>query len=91
LDHRSKNQQYLAVDTLFSLGNYKGMPVHYPRYTDASWFIWDSDGVDWYETISKLSEAQKIILREEVPGFIEAEKVTRDGNPVLVLYRFASF
>ena len=91
LDHRSKNQQYLAVDTLFSLGNYKGIPVHYPRYTDASWFIWDSDGVDWYEAISKLSESQKVILRKEVPGFLAAEKVTRDGNPVLVMYKFKEF
>ncbi|MCX6225082.1 MAG: 6-bladed beta-propeller, partial [Bacteroidia bacterium] len=91
LDHLSKNNQYLAVDTLLSLGNYKGIPVHYPRYTDESWFISDSDGVDWYEAIGKLPESQKVILRKEVPGFIDAEKVAIDGNPVLVLYKFREF
>jgi len=91
LDHRSKNHQYLAIDTLFSLGNFRGIPVHFPRQTDGSWFISTTEGIDWFESVSKLTEAEKIILRKEVHGFIDAEKVKMDGNPVLVVYRFKDF
>jgi hypothetical protein len=88
LDHQSKNSQYLAVDTLYHFGKYKGIPVQYPRHTSGDWFIADVDGIDWAEVISKLTEDQKVILRKEIPGFIESEKVSVDGNPVLVFYTF---
>ena len=91
LDHLSKNHRYLAVDTLYSIGSYKGLPIQRPFQTDGSWFVSNSDGVDWFESISKLTEAQKVMLRKEVPGFTDAEKVRIDGNPVLVLYKFRRF
>jgi hypothetical protein len=88
LDHQTKNNQYLAIDTISSIGQFKGIPVHFPRHTDGAWFVADLDGMEWAESINKLTEAQKVILRKEIPGFIEAEKVAIDGNPVLVFYRF---
>ena len=88
LDHQSKNHRFLAADTLNSVGNFKGCPVYIPRQTNGSWFVSVIDGINWFESISKLTEAEKVILRKEVPGFIEAEKVSMDGNPVLVYYRF---
>lgn len=91
LNHKSKNNRLFAIDTLSSLGNFNGIPVHYPRHTDGGSFIADLDGIEWAETIKKLTDAQKAILRKEVPGFIQAEKVTMDGNPVLVYYRFKDF
>ena len=91
LDHQSKNHRFLAADTLNSIGNFKGCPVNIPRQTNGSWFVSVIDGINWFESISKLTEAQKVILRREVPGFIQAEKVTMDGNPVLVYYRFKDF
>lgn len=90
LDHQSKNHQFLAVDRN-TIGTFKGIPVPAPRQSDGSWFISSILGLTWNEAISKLTEAQKAILRKEVPGFIEAEKVAMDGNPVLVLYRFSNF
>jgi hypothetical protein len=91
LDHQSKNHRFLAADTLNSIGNFKGCPVNIPRQTKGSWFVSVIDGINWFESMSKLTDAQKAILRKEVPGFIEAEKVAMDGNPVLVLYRFNDF
>jgi hypothetical protein len=87
LDHRSKSQLNLAMDSLSSFGTFRGIPVNYPRNTHGSWFIADYEGIGWCEMIKNLSEGQKLILRKAIPGFIEAEKVTVDGNPVLVYYR----
>jgi hypothetical protein len=91
LDHQSKNQLNLAMDSLASMGNFRGVPIHFPRHTNGSWFIADYEGIGWFEMIKTLSEDQKAILRKEVPGFMEAEKVTADGNPVLVYYRLKNF
>lgn len=91
LDHQSKNNQCLAVDTLSSIGKIYGIPIHYPRHANGDWFVADLDGMEWAETVNKLTEAQKVILRKKVPGFFEAEKVTMDSNPVLVYYRFKNF
>ena len=91
LDHRSKKHQFLAADPNENIGTFKGIPVPCPKETDGSWFISCQMGINWNEAISKLTEAQKVILRQEVPGFIEAEKVAMDGNPVLVLYKFREF
>jgi hypothetical protein len=88
LDHQSKKHRFLAADTLNSIGNFKGCPVYIPRQTNKSWFVSIIDGINWFESISKLSEAQKVTLRRDIPGFVEAEKVTMDGNPVLVYFRF---
>lgn len=73
------------------IGNFKGCPVYIPRQTKGSWFVSVTDGINWFESIIKLKEDQKVILRKEVEGFIEGEKVTMDGNPVLVYYRFKDF
>lgn len=91
LDHRSNKHQFLATDSNSNIGTFKGIPVSIPKETDGSWFISYQMGINWFESISKLTEAQKIILRKEVPGFIDAEKVTMDGNPVLILYKFREF
>jgi hypothetical protein len=90
LDHRSKNHQFLAV-VRNTIGTFKGIPVPAPRQADGSWFVSSILGLNWNEAIGTLTEAQKVILRKEVPGFIESEKVTMDGNPVLVCYRFKDF
>ena len=90
LDHQSKNHQFLAVDRN-TIGTFKDIPVPAPRQTDGSWFVSSILGLNWNEAIGKLTEAQKVILRKEVPGFTEAEKVAMDGNPVLVLYLFKDF
>jgi hypothetical protein len=79
------------MDSLASMGNFRGVPIHFPRHTNGSWFIADYEGIGWFEMIKTLSEDQKAILRKEVPGFMEAEKVTADGNPVLVYYRLKNF
>jgi hypothetical protein len=87
LDHHSKKHKFLP-NSKNSIGNFKGMPVKAPMQTDGAWFITTILGLNWNEVISKLTESQKVTLRKEVPGFIEAEKVAIDENPVLVFYRF---
>ena len=74
-----------------TIGTFKGLPLQAPKQTDGAWFITPMLGLNWNEAIGKLTEAQKVTLRKEVPGFIEAEKVAIDGNPVLVFYRFNNF
>ncbi len=90
LDHRSKNHKFLAANKN-TIGTFNGLPIQAPKQTDGAWFITPMLGLNWNEAIGKLTEAQKVTLRKEVPGFIEAEKVAIDGNPVLVFYRFNNF
>ncbi len=71
-----------------AIGKYAGLKIPIPMHTDGSWFISTTQGINWNEAISKMSESEKTRLRQVVPGFIEAEKVEIDGNPVVILYKF---
>jgi len=88
LEHRSGKHSFLAADSLECVGTFHDIPISVPRQTRDSWFVSGIDGIDWAEAIKNISESEKVRLRKDIPGFIEAEKVDQDGNPVVVFFKF---
>jgi hypothetical protein len=90
-DWHSREHRLLPADSTQVFGTYERIPVHVPIQTWDDWFITTIDGIDWFESISQLPEADKIKLRKRIPGFTEAEKVDQDGNPILIFFKFKEF
>ena len=88
LEHRSGKHTFLSADSAGCFGTFHGIPISIPTQNRDSWFVSGIDGIDWAEAIKSIPESEKASLRKKIPGFVEAEKVDENGNPILIFFKF---
>jgi hypothetical protein len=90
IDRKTGHVRFMELDSLFTFGKYAGIPIDFEDKSSGDYFIFKKDAVDLLEILKKLTPDQKKIL-SKCKGFDRLATLKEDDNPVLVLYKVASF
>jgi hypothetical protein len=91
IDKKTKKQMLFGTDSLFSLGNYHGLPVSIPRDSYQDHFLFRMEAIDLYQAIRLLSRDQLEKLKKRITGFDGILNIKEEDNPVLVYFQFRDF
>ncbi len=91
LNNKTRNLRTMLTDSLSNIGFWNNFPVKAPKWAAGESFIYNISAIGWMEMLENLDKEAKTGFRKTIPGFLKAEMLTENDNPVLVQYKMKDF
>lgn len=88
INRNNHENKLLYRDSLRNCFDFNGLSIPEPASSYDNYFIAYYSSIDFIDKINNMTEKELAILRENISGFEECEKMTENDNPILVYYTF---
>ena len=88
INRNNHQNKLLFRDSLRNCFDFNGLSIPEPTSSYDNYFIAYYSSIDFMDKINKMTEKELAILRKNISGFEECEKLSADDNPILVYYSF---
>lgn len=88
INRNNHQNKLLFRDSLRNCFDFNGLSIPEPTSSYDNYFIAYYSSIDFMDKINKMTEKELAILRKNISGFEECEKLSENDNPILVYYTF---